>query len=301
MKMLSEFRFNKYSQFGEDGIIKEIFSRLESAGVTLNKWVCEFGAWDGLYLSNTARLIIEEDSRAVLIEGDADRVKELTVNFPSDRVVKICSFVTHSGKSSLENLLSTTAIPDDFDFLSIDIDGMDYYVLESLKKYRPKLICIEFNPTIPNKIHFVQPENYSVKQGASAKAIQDLATRMNYSVVAGTACNLFLLSNQFTEAINQPNLTLDVLVPRGEDPTYLFSGYDGTLLSNKSFIALNWHGSFPVSSIQVLPKFLRVYSGDYSKVQQMLFRVFLFRHSSDKVYLLKRRLNMLFRGRKQLP
>lgn len=299
MKALSDFKFNAYSQFGEDGIIKEIFSRLEKSGISLNKWVCEFGAWDGLHLSNTARLIVEEGFSAVLIEGDPDRVKWLSANFPDDRVKKICSFVTHVGETSLEKILSTTNIPPNFDFLSIDIDGMDYYILESLQMYKPKLISIEFNPTIPNMINFVQPENYSLKQGASARAIYELATRMNYSVVAGTHCNLFLLSNEFSQIFDRPLPSLEELVPHGQDVTYLFSGYDGTLLSNKSFIKLGWHGSFPLSSIQLLPKFLRVYSGDYNRLQRYFLRLILFGKSTDKFNLLKRRITTLLNGKKQ--
>ena len=49
-----------------------------------------------------------------------------------------------------------------FDFLSIDVDGCDYYLFESLTKYKPKLICIEYNPTIPNDVEFIQ-ESISIK------------------------------------------------------------------------------------------------------------------------------------------
>ena len=35
------------------------------------------------------------------------------------------------------------------DLLSIDIDGNDYHIFESLKKLRPRLIICEYNPTIP--------------------------------------------------------------------------------------------------------------------------------------------------------
>ena len=67
--------------------------------------------------------------------------------------------VSIEGKSSLKSLLQRHEIPFDFDFLSIDIDGADYHIWKSLgKEYRPLVVCIEFNPTIPNDIglvHFV--------------------------------------------------------------------------------------------------------------------------------------------------
>jgi len=290
---MEKYKANTYSQFGEDGIIKEILFRLRNSGIELNNWACEFGAWDGLYLSNTARLILEEEFNAVLIEGDPKKVKELNVNFPGDRIKKICSFVTHNGEHSLERILTSTAIPRDFDFLSIDIDGMDYFILQSLELYRPKLICIEFNPTIPNLVHFVQPEDYSIKQGSSANAFFELATKMNYAVVAATHCNLFLLDNVYSKVLDLPLPSLDDLVPNGQDVTYVFSGYDGTLLSNKSFVSLGWHGSFPIVSIQILPKFLRTFSGDYSILQKILFRGFFFVKSKDSLVI---RIRNIFTG-----
>lgn len=144
-------------------------------------------------------------------------------------------------------------------------------------------------------VHFVQPENYSTKQGASARAIYELAIRMNYSVVAATSCNMFLLSNELSQISNISIPNLDTLVPNGKNVTYVFSGYDGTLLSNKPTIALNWHGNFPIASIQILPKILRIYSGDYNKVQKILLRVILFKHSTDKINLLKDKFKLMFK------
>ena len=163
MKSLNSFRSNTYSQNGEDGLISEILRRLPPPTTNIHRWCCEFGAWDGLYLSNTARLIREENYHAVLIEPDKKRLKELKVNFQQVSVIKIASFVNPEGATSIDSILSKTSIPADFDFMSIDIDGMDYYILQSLIKFRPKLISIEFNPTIPNSIFFVQDKNSKIK------------------------------------------------------------------------------------------------------------------------------------------
>lgn len=61
---------------------------------------------------------------------------------------------------SLSSLLESAAIPLDHDFemLSIDIDGADYHLWESLREtlWRPQVVVIEFNPTMPNHIDFVQ-------------------------------------------------------------------------------------------------------------------------------------------------
>lgn len=41
-------------------------------------------------------------------------------------------------------------MPRELDFLSVDIDGNDYWVTkELLKEYRPAAISVEFNPNFP--------------------------------------------------------------------------------------------------------------------------------------------------------
>jgi hypothetical protein len=293
MKNLQEFKKNTYSQFGEDGIIQEILERI-SVNVSLNQWCCEFGAWDGLHLSNTARLIREEGFRAVLIEGDQSRLKDLEFNFPTTQVVKIASFVTATGITSLDNILSKTDIPIDFDFLSIDIDGMDYWIFKSLVNYKPKVICIEFNPTIPNAVDFVQVNDQRVKHGSSAKAIESLGRDKDYGVVAATECNLFLVRSDLINFVLPHPPSLESIVPFGNDPQYLFSGYDGSVLSNKSEVRLGWHGTFPLAALEILPRYLRRYSGDYGKFQHFMFRVFHFSHLQSKSKILAKKILSTF-------
>ena len=52
---LFTFRNDTYSQVGQDGIIEEIFKRLNIK----NGIFCEFGAWDGFHLSNARKLVDE--------------------------------------------------------------------------------------------------------------------------------------------------------------------------------------------------------------------------------------------------
>jgi hypothetical protein len=297
MENLQEFKKNSYSQFVEDGIIQEILKRI-SSNVSLNQWCCEFGAWDGLHLSNTARLIKEDNYRAVLIEGDQRRMEDLEFNFPSSQVIKIATFITTSGITSLDNILASTDIPKDFDFLSIDIDGMDYWIFKSLASYRPKVICIEFNPTIPNAVNFVQVNDQRVKHGSSAKAIESLGGEKDYGVVAATECNLFLVRNDLINFVLPHRPSLESIIPLGNDPQYLFSGYDGSVLSNKSEVRLGWHGTFSLEVLEILPPNLRKYSGDYGKMQHFMFRVFYFLHRQNRLRLLLKKFLSTFASKK---
>ena len=69
---LLNFYGNIHSQIGQDGILQEIFKKLN-----LKKgFFCEFGAWDGIYLSN-CRKLVEEGWAGVFIEGNEKRFKDL--------------------------------------------------------------------------------------------------------------------------------------------------------------------------------------------------------------------------------
>jgi len=285
MSELNSFASNVYSQNGEDGIVAEILFRL-SRKINLDLWCCEFGAWDGIHLSNTAKLIKESGYSAVLIEGDPVRVKGLEFNFPGDAIIKVCSFVNPSGENSLDKILGRTSIPHDFDFLSVDIDGMDYWVLKSLNEYKPKVICIEFNPSIPNPVYFVQANDPSIKHGSSARALKELGESIGYLSIAATQCNLLMVREDLAKIVSQDKPTIEQLVLGGNDPQYIFCGYDGTVLSNKNHVALAWHNVFPLTSLQILPKYLRKYGGDYNAIEKIVFRIFYFFSKNKKFSLI---------------
>jgi len=187
---LNEFRYNIYSQIGEDGVVEELFRRL---GIRKG-WVVEFGAWDGVYLSNTYRLI-EEDKRfrAVYIEGDRERYKALqsTAAKFENRIIAIHALVQPTGEASLERLLDKTPVPNDFELLSIDVDGIDYQIWEQFGGYSPKVVIIEVDSSIPpdkEQIHG------SGGQYASFRSMLDLGKRKGYTCVCHTG-NMFFVRN----------------------------------------------------------------------------------------------------------
>lgn len=62
---------------------------------------------------------------------------------------------------------STAIATDEFGVLSIDVDGCDYWIWDSLKTLNPAVIVIEHNPTIPNHVLYVQAKDTEVRQGSS--------------------------------------------------------------------------------------------------------------------------------------
>ncbi len=290
MENLSHFKFNSYSQFGEDGIIGEILKRILKFS-PVNSWCVEFGAWDGIKFSNTCKLIREQNYSAVLIESKLDRARQIKANFPQENVYAICEFVTLDAPNNLDSILKSTPCPKDLDLISIDIDGCEYHILESLQKYEPKIICVEFNPTIPNEIIYIQPRNFKIKRGSSARAIVELCENKNYTLAAVTYTNLLFVHNSYAaHVLGTQSNQLNDLRDDSEFKTFIFSGIDGEVLSNKQEFKLGWHLrelSIPISDLNILPKYLRNFPDDYNYIQKFLYKLYIFLNLDSKSRIYK--------------
>ena len=286
---------NVYSQSGEDGIIKQLLS-LISESHPLSKWCVEFGAWDGKFLSNTFNLVKNHSYKGVYIESNTKHFIDLKNNMKLFDVICLNTYVGINTHDNIDYILSSTPIPDNFDVLSIDIDGCDFFILESIKNYRPKIIIIEYNPTIPNDVYFVQQPDFSVNHGASALAIQKLAQSKDYIVVAVTATNLILIDKKYIK--NEWNIISDLttLMPEKNTKIVIFFGYDGTVLCNTNTIIYPWLGlSFLPKDLQVIPKYLRKYNRSF--IQKILLGIYIFsiKPHSLNVDHLKKSLFWLFK------
>jgi len=260
---------NKYSQTGEDGVVAKILSLLPE----LDRWCVEFGAWDGIHLSNVRNLVLQEGYGAVLIEGDAGKFEALKRNYAAnDRVKPVNAFVGFDAATGLDGILSSSGIPVNFDFLSIDIDGNDYHVWEAVKAYRPKVVCVEFNPTIPSEVDFVQPADPRTQHGSSLLALDRLARAKRYELVCVMPWNAFFVDEKYFAKFEIADNRPQVMRTEQSAVTWLFCGYDGTvhLAGAKTLL---WHGiAMDERKMQVLPRVLRTYPGNYTRFQTRLFR-----------------------------
>jgi hypothetical protein len=198
MSTLENYRKNIYSQNGEDGVIEEICRRLN----ILSGSFVEFGAWDGIYLSNTYNLL-KNGWNGVYIEGDIDKYHQLVSNLVSfqDAIVTINAYVEPVGENSLDNLLKKTFLKTDFDLLSIDIDSLDWHIWRSLINYQPKIVVIEINSAIPVGIY--QTHRDERIHGSSFTSMVDLAVKKGYMLVCHTG-NLIFVRNDFVVKLDLP-------------------------------------------------------------------------------------------------
>jgi hypothetical protein len=196
MKPLLSYAKNITSQAGEDGILNELFKRI---GVE-NKWCCEFGAWDGKHLSNTWLWINKAGWSSVQIEGGNDKFTELESRYKdNEKVFCLNEFVSQD--NSLDFLLAQTPCPKDLDFLVIDIDGNDYWIWKWLTEYRPRVVLIEFNSTMPPELHFIQKYNPNIWCGSSLRALVHLGKEKGYELVTTIGGNAIFVCKEDFEKV----------------------------------------------------------------------------------------------------
>jgi hypothetical protein len=256
MTGLLKYRKNVASQLGEDGIIERIFEVIPKP----KKWCVEAGAGDGFTLSNTYNLITGCHWSSVQIESSSGKFKELQDRYRGYPGVHCLNKkVGFEGAETIDNLLRSTPIPIDFDLLSLDIDGNDYHVWDSIKEYQPTVVIIEFNPTIPNHIEFVQRKDMGVYQGASLRALTDLGKRKGYELICATEWNGVYVRRPYYDLLGIEDNAIDQLQKDTQYQMDIFQLFDGTIVLN-GCTKLLWHEiEIDQEQIQVLPKAKRVF------------------------------------------
>jgi hypothetical protein len=218
---------NTTSAYGEDGLIEEVFRRV---GAT-NRCCVELGAADGKYLSNTWHLWHDLGWKGFLIEGNEKHYRALEENARGlGFVCTVNAMVAATGELKLDRILRREEAPLDVDLLSLDVDGDEYYILESLKDVKPRLLIVEYNPTVPPHVDIVQePGEYF---GASAAAIVRLGRQKGYRFVCMTNTNCFFLREDVFPAMHMPEPRLDEVFP-GTELTYAISSYAGRIFLSR--------------------------------------------------------------------
>ncbi|HET7085467.1 MAG TPA: hypothetical protein VFI23_11900 [Rhizomicrobium sp.] len=144
---------NIYSQRGDDGIIAEIFRRLDIS----QGFFVEFGGWDGVFLANS-RALFEAGWGGAFIEANLNKFADLKRNYAGqEQIICINEWVAlpgHHGKT-IDQITAESFPARDIDFMTIDIDGLDYRILETMVM-RPKVVCVEggfaWNPEFTERV-----------------------------------------------------------------------------------------------------------------------------------------------------
>jgi len=190
-----------YSQHGEDGVIQALLKHIP----TKHQYAVEFGAYDGEYMSNSRHLIKDHGWNALLIEPDPrfyKKLHQLYRNTP--RVTMLNEFIY---KENINSLFKRAAVPKDFDVLSIDVDGPDYYLWQALTEFEPKIVLIEHNPGFPPGVKYIVAEEDAFRlsgtamEGASLQAFYELGRSKGYHLVyiELSGANLFFVHDSYID------------------------------------------------------------------------------------------------------
>ena len=189
-----EVGFKCYSQSDEDGILLYLFAVL---GVS-RKLCVEICAGNGIEC-NTANLVINHGWHGLMVDGDEQHIEQGrafysqlpdTCVFPPDLVH---AWVT---RESVNMLLTSTGFAGEIDLLSLDLDGVDYWIWDAIDVMTPRVVVVEYQDilgpdrswTVPYTDQFAATDYHTTNgmpdfAGASLSAFVKLARRKGYRLV----------------------------------------------------------------------------------------------------------------------
>ena len=207
LKNINEVEFKAFSQWGEDGIIDWLISRLPS----INPSFVEFGVSD--YKESNTRLLLQSKNwRGLVIDGSVDNIsaiKSQEIYWKYDIEAKQ-AFIT---AENINTLINESGFKDDIGLLSVDIDGNDYWVWEAITTISPAIVICEYNTalgdiyplTVPYQPDFqrAQAHHSLLYFGASIQALISLGKQKNYICIGSTSsgCNVFFIRNDLAHHV----------------------------------------------------------------------------------------------------
>jgi hypothetical protein len=183
--------FSVFSQWGEDGLI----AYLTSCVPIERRWFVEFGV-ESYREANTRFLLMTHNWRGLVLDGSEQHIQDIKDEEISWRheLDARCAFVT---RDNINTLLADAGFTGDIGLLSIDIDGNDYWVWESIEVVSPRIVVVEYNSlfggeravTVPYDAAFVRAKKHhsNLYYGASIAALARLGARKGYSLVGSNS------------------------------------------------------------------------------------------------------------------
>lgn len=203
---LKDVEYSVFSQFGDDGIIDWITHKIPS----IEKNFIEIGVQD-YWESNTRFLLKSENWSGVIIDSskkDINKIKTQRVYWQHN--LKAYHFMVK--KDNINEFLKEKLNSSfkDVGLLSIDIDGVDYWILEKINIIKPSVIVCEYNSIFGDRYKISVPydENFERKKkhysniyfGASIKAMISLMEKKGYNFLGTNSAGInayFVRNNLF--------------------------------------------------------------------------------------------------------
>jgi hypothetical protein len=205
---INEHEYSVYSQFGEDGILTYIFSRIPPK----TKMLIEIGCGSGRQCLS-ANLVINFGWTGMLVDGSNENVRDARNFFkyllPWRHFEKLRiehAFIT---KENINEIIARRTETSQPDLLAIDIDGNDFWVWEAIERIDPPVVVIEYNSNYGADEFIVTPyaadfdtykENpLGLYHGPSLVALRDLADKKGYILIGceSNGANAFFVKKEY--------------------------------------------------------------------------------------------------------
>ncbi len=202
-----EVEFSCFSQYGEDGIIDWLISKLPN----IPKKFVEFGVAD--YQESNTRLLLQlHNWQGLILDGSNEFMQKVKADDISWRH-QIDTKCAHITRENINLLLEENKMIGEIGLLSIDIDGNDYHVWQSINVVNPVIVIVEYNAvlgdlhsiTIPYRPDFFRTKAHSSNLyfGASLNALITLGIEKGYTFVGTNTngVNAFFIRNDYASKI----------------------------------------------------------------------------------------------------
>ena len=215
---INQHEYKITSQNNEDGIIEYLHKYIKKPDKIFFEIGFDYNEFNSFNL-------IKKNWSGTLIDGDQIKYDKLKVCLKKYfNLKKINVFNDFIDFRNINQKIAKTINLKNFDFFSLDTDGMDYWILENLE-FKPKIICAEFNPWIGKLYKFVIPKklnfNYQsdMYYGASLKAFKSLLNKKGYKLVCieSSGNNAFFINPEEFEIEFEE---LDVVKSFKQDPKF---------------------------------------------------------------------------------
>ncbi len=222
---LSDYGFKVFSQWDEDGIIQFITGRIN----TISKVFVEIGV-ENYKESNTRFLLFNNFWRGFIIDGNKDQIEEVKKSNLMWRynLIPHYAFVT---KENINELLEQNGITGDIGLLSIDIDGVDYWIWDSINVISPDVVICEYQATfgfnkavtVPYDRDFTRSkiEYHNIYYSSSIKALILLGERKGYTYLGSNnvGSNAFFVKNEYADLFTDINKEISTCIPSVREVT----------------------------------------------------------------------------------
>jgi hypothetical protein len=187
---IQDAEFQVFSQFGDDGILQYLIEQTRPA---VKKFI-EFGV-ENYTEANTLFLLLNNNWSGLIIDGDSANIDFVRRSpwFWRQDLQAVAKFID---RGNINQIFEKAGYAGEIGLLSVDIDGNDYWIWESITIVSPVLVTVEYNSvfgaeypiSIPYDptFHRTKAHPSNLYWGTSLKALCFLAEKKGYAFVG---CN----------------------------------------------------------------------------------------------------------------